>query len=70
VICLLFNPKNSIYFRIQINQAAFICLPIYWSKKMKEIQIHPAPQPGQPDNPYIINQNHIFFLDYCEVISG
>ena len=21
-------------------------------------------------NPYIINQNHIFFLDYCEVISG
>jgi hypothetical protein len=22
---------------------------IYWSKKMKEIQIHPAPQPGQPD---------------------
>jgi hypothetical protein len=22
---------------------------IYWSKKMKEIQIHPSPQPGQPD---------------------
>ena len=21
-------------------------------------------------NPYIINQNHIFFLNYCEVISG
>ena len=21
-------------------------------------------------NPYIINQNHIFFFNYCEVISG
>jgi hypothetical protein len=37
-----FTPKHSKLSSLHLSS-------IYWSKKMKEIQIHPAPQPGQPD---------------------
>ena len=59
----IFNFNSNIEFVLYIPNSKFTLLNKYTQYVAKSIATCKK-------NPYIINQNHIFSKNYCEVISG